>query len=152
MAQRRPPMARLRDDSAEPQRRYFTTNLPNDCLLAKQLLLPWQRDSGRSAVSAFFGTATKTFDRGMTADAVGLCTQRNSVLALGVPGMVARNLMPSLRKCHVRVFHLRVPDTQAADRATPGKPLNCRTTRTSWNQCDGADPNPLPGHSTRCTA
>ena len=39
------------------------------------------------------------------------CTQKKSVLALGVLRMIAYNLLQWLRKSHVRVQRLTAPDT-----------------------------------------
>ena len=96
---------RLRDGSEEVELRYFATNLPKNKLSAKQLLLLVRRHW------AIENDCNWTFDMVMAEDAGAWCTQRKSVLALGVIRMVACNLMQALRKCHVRVQHVRVPDT-----------------------------------------
>jgi len=89
----------------EVELRYFGTNLPSATMSAKQLLLLVRRHW------AIENDCNWSFDMVMGEDDGTWCTQKTAPLALGVLRMIAYNLMQWLRKRHVRVRHLRVPDT-----------------------------------------
>lgn len=89
----------------EVELRYFATNLPQATMTPKQLLLLVRRHW------AIENDCNWTLDVVMAEDDGAWCTQRRSVLALGVLRMIAYNLLQWLRKCQVRVQHVRVAST-----------------------------------------
>jgi hypothetical protein len=89
----------------EVELRYFGTNLPHATMSPKQLLQLVRRHW------AIENDCNWSLDMVMDEDDGAWCTQGKSMLALGVLRMIAYNLLQWLRKRHVRVQHLRVPDT-----------------------------------------
>ena len=85
--------------------RYFATNLPKATMTPKQLLELVRRHW------AIENDCNWSFDMVMREDDGAWCTQKKSVLALGVLRMIAYNLLQWLRKSHVRVRRLNAPDT-----------------------------------------
>jgi predicted transposase YbfD/YdcC len=85
--------------------RYFATNLPQATMTPKQLLELVRRHW------AIENDCNWTLDVVMAEDDGAWCTQRRSMLALGVLRMIAYNMLQWLRKSHVKVRHKRIDDT-----------------------------------------
>lgn len=85
--------------------RYFVTNLPQSTMTPKQLLELVRRHW------AIENDCNWTLDVVMGEDDGAWCTQRKSVLALGVLRMIAYNLLQWMRKRHLRVRRQRAVDT-----------------------------------------
>lgn len=97
---------RPRDGGADTvELRYFATNLPQATMTPKQLLELVRRHW------SIENDCNWTLDVVMSEDDGAWCTQRKSMLALGVLRMIAYNLLQWLRKSHVKVRHERIADT-----------------------------------------
>lgn len=98
---------RLRDNGGpdDVELRYFATNLPQATMTPKQLLLLVRRHW------AIENDCNWTLDVVMAEDDGAWCTQKRSVLALGVLRMIAYNLLQWLRKRHVQVQHVHIEPT-----------------------------------------